>query len=81
MPRIVGGLAALVALMAGVLANVDPLDCLWRAALAFVVGLLGTEAWYVFFAARAQSLLPPREDGAEPGMGAQPAERAMGSGE
>ncbi len=67
--------------MGGVLANVDPLDCLWRAALAFVVGLLGTQAWYVFFAARAQSLLPPTEDGAGATMGTQPAERAMGSGE
>lgn len=71
----------MVALMAGVLANVDPLDCLWRAALAFVVGLLGTQAWYVFFAARAQSLLPAAEEQGEAGVGAQQTERAMVSRE
>jgi len=38
MPRFVGALAALVALAAGILARIDPLVCLERAAIAFAVG-------------------------------------------
>lgn len=55
MPKVVGGLAALVALAAGILGQVDPLDSLVRALLAFILGLIGTQAWYVFFATRADS--------------------------
>jgi hypothetical protein len=48
MPTAVGGIAALVALAAGILAQVDPITSLWRAALAFVLGLVGANLWYVF---------------------------------
>jgi hypothetical protein len=48
MPFVVGGIAALVALAAGILAQVDPITSLWRAALAFVLGLIGANLWYVF---------------------------------
>ena len=47
MPFAVGGLAALVALAAGILAHVDPLTSLWRAALALVLGWIGANLWYV----------------------------------
>jgi hypothetical protein len=55
MPKVVGGLAALVALSAGILAHVDPMDCLWRAALAFALGIVATQVWYVFFTIRTRS--------------------------
>ena len=47
MPFVVGGFAAMVALAAGIIAQVDPLTSLWRAALAFVLGWLGANIWYV----------------------------------
>ena len=47
MPFVVGGFAAMVALAAGILAQVDPLTSLWRAALAFVLGWLGASVWSV----------------------------------
>lgn len=52
MPNIVGGLAALVALAAGILSNVDPVASIWRATLAFLLGWCGTQVWYVFFTVR-----------------------------
>lgn len=54
MPRLIGLLCALVALAACVLSGVSPGDSLLRAALAFVVGLLATQVWYVFFATRIE---------------------------
>ncbi|MFY9233548.1 MAG: hypothetical protein WAO58_03720 [Fimbriimonadaceae bacterium] len=54
MPTLIGGLAALAALAAGILANVDPLACTWRACLAFLLGWTGTQVWYVFFTVRIQ---------------------------
>ena len=55
MPKVVGGLAALIALAAGILSRVDPLDCLWRAAVAFAVGVIATQIWYVFFTIRTRA--------------------------
>jgi hypothetical protein len=52
MPRLVGGLAALVALAAGILSHVDPVTSVLRALLAFIVGSIATQLWYVFFATR-----------------------------
>lgn len=52
MPTVVGGLAALVALSAGILSNVDPVATIWRATLAFLLGWVGTQVWYVFFTVR-----------------------------
>ena len=52
MPKVIGGLAALVALAAGMLGNVDPIACLQRALLAYVIGWFGTQCWYVFFTVR-----------------------------
>jgi hypothetical protein len=47
MPFAIGGSAALVALAAGILAHVDPITSLWRAALALVLGWVGANLWYV----------------------------------
>jgi len=55
MPKVVGGLTALVALAAGIFSRVDPLDCLWRAAVAFALGVIATQIWYVFFTIRTRS--------------------------
>lgn len=54
MPRLIGLLCALVALASCVISGVSPADSLLRAALAFVVGLLATQVWYVFFATRIE---------------------------
>lgn len=54
MAKVVAGLAGLVALAAGILAQVEPVTVLTRAALAFLLGLIGTQLWYVFFTVRIQ---------------------------
>lgn len=56
MPKLIGGIAALVALAAGILAHVDPVATVQRAALAFILGSLATQVWYVFFTVRIQRL-------------------------
>jgi hypothetical protein len=48
-PKLVGGVAAMVALVAGILGQVDPLACVGRAAIALVLGVLGYQVWYVLF--------------------------------
>ena len=58
MAKLVGALAALIALSAGILAQVNSMLCLQRALLAYVVGWFGTQLWYVFFTVRVQSLGP-----------------------
>ncbi|MBI1756524.1 MAG: hypothetical protein HYR64_05395 [Fimbriimonas ginsengisoli] len=52
MPKVIGGLAALAALIAGILGHVDPLACVGRAALAFLLGWIAYQVWYVLFASR-----------------------------
>lgn len=49
MPKIVGLLAAFTALIAGLLAAVDPVACLGNALIAFLVGTMGTQLWNGFF--------------------------------
>ena len=49
MPKLIGGLAALTALAAGVFAKVDPVACLERAGRAFMVGVFGTQLWNGLF--------------------------------
>lgn len=55
MPMAVGGLAALVALAAGILGGVDPLTCLMRAGIAMVLGIFATQVWYVLIAGENRS--------------------------
>jgi hypothetical protein len=54
MPLIVGGIAAMVALAAGILGQVDPVASLGRALLAFVLGWIGGQLWYAIFTAQGQ---------------------------
>jgi hypothetical protein len=62
MPKLVGGLAALVALAGGILANVDPFACLGRSALAFLLGWMLTQLWYVFFTIRVHPGKPTADE-------------------
>lgn len=54
MPTVVGGLAALAALAAGILGRVEPVTIVGRAGLAFLLGWVLTHVWYVFFTVRVQ---------------------------
>jgi len=54
MPKIVGGLLALTALSASIFAGVGPIDTLIRGFVAYLVGLLATQLWYVFFTIRVE---------------------------
>lgn len=51
MPKLVGAAAALIAIFAGIIAEVDPVLCLQRAGLAFLLGWLAGKIWYVLFSA------------------------------
>jgi hypothetical protein len=73
MPTLIGGLAALMALAAGILAQVEPVACTTRAALAFLLGWVGTQVWYVFFTVRIQRGSPNEED---PGSAQEPPAKA-----
>lgn len=52
MPKVIGGLLALIALSASLLAGVDPWGTLLRGFIAYVVGLFLAQLWYVFFTIR-----------------------------
>ncbi|MFN8220811.1 MAG: hypothetical protein U0S12_11865 [Fimbriimonadales bacterium] len=68
MSKVVAGLAALIALSAGILAKVDPITCLQRGAVAYIIGWFGTQVWYVFFTVRVQPLrVATDEEEADPG--------------
>ena len=66
MPFVVGGIAAMVALAAGVLAKVDPASCLMRALLAFVLGWIAGQLWHVILILVSQNAKwTPKESAAE----------------
>lgn len=46
----------MIALAAGIIFNVDPMAMLWRAALAFLLGSIATQLWYVFFTVRVSGV-------------------------
>lgn len=50
MAFVVGGFAAIVALAAGIIGQVDSLTSLWRAALAFVLGWIAASVWQAVIA-------------------------------
>lgn len=58
MAKVVGGILALVALAASILSGVDPVACLLRAAIAYIVGWFAAQLWYVFFTIRVHSDRP-----------------------
>ena len=47
MPFIVGGIAAMAALIGGILAKIDPISCLTRSLLAFFLGWIAAQLWQV----------------------------------
>ncbi|MCC7229177.1 MAG: hypothetical protein IT203_02210 [Fimbriimonadaceae bacterium] len=57
MPFVVGGIAAMVALAAGVMAHVDPVSSLVRALLAFMLGWIGAQVWHVILILVGQNRL------------------------
>lgn len=63
MPKVIGGLAAFAALAGGILARVDPVTCVLRAALVFVLGLVATQIWYVFFTVRVRHVSAEGREG------------------
>ena len=66
MPMAVGGLAALVALAAGIIGGVDPMTCLARAGIAMLLGVFGTQVWYVMIAGDNRSALQERQASLKP---------------
>lgn len=64
---------ALAALGASMLGGVAPIDCLLRGAVAFAVGVLATQVWYVFFTIRTRSeAIGPEENGEPPAAPQEP---------
>ncbi len=53
MGKFVGGTAALVALIAGLISHVDPVTCLERATLAFMLGWVSGQVWHLMIGATA----------------------------
>jgi hypothetical protein len=69
MSRILGGLAAIIALASGILSGIDPVLCLERAAIVFVVGAVCGHVWHalstmaeVNSARMQQSSAPKKEE-------------------
>lgn len=54
MPFIIAGIAAVVALAGGVLAKVDPVTCLTRAVLVFLMGWIAAQLWQVILSHTGQ---------------------------
>lgn|GEM_PF-3954443 len=51
-PSLAGGFAALAALAGGIIAQVGPVDCMIRGGIAYSVGWVAGQVWYVCFAVR-----------------------------
>ena len=72
MAKVAGGMAALVALFSGVFAKVDPLLCLERATLAFILGWVCGKVWHLLIGAVAPAsskVGTVEHDAAQPGPG------------
>jgi len=52
MPKVIAGMMALAALGVSLLVGVDPLNCVLRGAIAYVVGLFSANLWYAFIEPR-----------------------------
>jgi hypothetical protein len=64
LPKLIGLACALISLVASVMSKADPATALMRAAIAFFVGSILTQAWYVFIATRIATVdeLPSIEE-------------------
>ena len=58
LPKIVAGLLAIVALAASLLNGIDPIQCMIRGGIAWMVGLTAGTIWNLFFMRPAQSAAP-----------------------
>jgi hypothetical protein len=56
MPKVIGGILAIVALGASMLAGVDPATTMLRGALAFTLGVIATQVWYICFTVRVSTM-------------------------
>lgn len=54
MAKVIAGIMALVALAASILSGVEPVACLLRGVIAYIVGWTATQLWYVFFTIRVE---------------------------
>jgi|CXWL01.1.fsa_nt_gi hypothetical protein len=62
MQKLIGGIAAFVAIAAGILCGVEPVTVVFRSALAFILGSLATQLWYVFFTVRVHTLANEQDE-------------------
>lgn len=49
LPKIIGSILALAALGSSMLSNVDAVQCLTRAGIAFFIGVIAGNVWNIFF--------------------------------
>lgn len=69
MPKLVGGIACVAALTAGIFGGVDPLLCLSRAGVAFAGGSVLGALWQALLAAPARGV-PASGGGSDAGTSA-----------
>lgn len=62
MPKIFAGVAGIVALAAGIFGSVDPLLCLQRAAVAWVLGLICGSLWVMLLGEGVIAIPAPKQD-------------------
>ncbi len=62
MPKIFAGVAGIVALAAGIFGSVDPLLCLQRAAVAWVLGLICGSLWVMLIGEGTVITAAPKRD-------------------
>lgn len=55
MPFVVGGIAAMAALVGGILAGIDPVSCLTRSLLAFFLGWIAAQVWQLILVSVGQN--------------------------
>lgn len=58
MVKLVAGILALIALAASLLSGVDPVECLARGAIAYLVGWIGASVWCALFDVNSASSAP-----------------------
>lgn len=66
MPKIFAGVAGIVALAAGIFGSVDPLLCLQRAAVAWVLGLICGSLWVMVIGEGAVITSVPKQEPEKP---------------
>lgn len=73
LPKIVAGLMAIAALGASLMNGIDPIQCMLRGGIAWIVGMIAGTVWNLFFTRSPQVkptltqvvTAPPPEEGGE----------------